>query len=67
MADPSKATEKANILASLIHKLAECSADEMYVDLAVTCVRKEDTEQKLLEGVPPVRVVFQSATSTAAK
>jgi len=32
--------------------------DEKYVDLNVTCIRKGDPDEKILVGVPPVRVCF---------
>ena len=38
--------------------------DEPYVDLAITCVRKNDPEgdaAAIISGVPPVRVYFSAA------
>lgn len=58
MNDPAKAEAKKACLATPIHKLAECDSDELYVDLGITCVRKDDAEQQILSGVPPVRVTF---------
>lgn len=33
--------------------------EDRYVDLNITCVRKGDSEDKILSGVPPVRVFFE--------
>jgi len=60
MSDPAKSADKAQALATPIHKLAGCNSDDEYVDLNITCVRKDDEEKKILEGVPPVRVIFRS-------
>lgn len=46
---------------TLLSKLADVDADEAYVDLAITCVRKNDPEgdaAAIMSGVPPVRVFF---------
>jgi hypothetical protein len=58
MNDPSKADAKKICLATPIHKLTECDADDLYVDLGITCIRKGDAEAKIISGVPPVRVTF---------
>lgn len=61
MSAPGKEAEKKQTLESSIRKLTE-SEQEDYVDLNITCVRKEDSEQKILKGVPPVRVWFNKQT-----
>lgn len=50
-----KPDEKKKLQAKTVKVLAE-SDGEAYVDLTLTCVRKDDSEQKILSGVPPVRV-----------
>lgn len=55
-----KEKESKKLMASTVHSLAESYADDPYVDLAVTCIKKGDEEQKILQGVPPVRVYFKS-------
>lgn len=55
---PGKEADKKATLDTSLKKIAECDSDELYVDLAITCVRKDDAEQKILDGVPPVRVFF---------
>jgi hypothetical protein len=45
---------------SLLIKLADAE-DEAYIDLAITCVRKDDPAgvgAEIIKGVPPVRVYF---------
>ena len=59
---PEKAKEKKKVMGTLLSKLAEVEPDEAYVDLAITCVRKDDPKGEaadILAGVPPVRVFFQ--------
>lgn len=44
-----------------LKKLCDCEADDTYVDLAITCVRKNDPEgdqAAIIAGTPPVRVYF---------
>lgn len=55
---PGKESDKKALLETTVHKICDCDADDLYVDLAVTCIRKEDAEQKILTGVPPVRIYF---------
>jgi hypothetical protein len=55
---PGKEADKKGTLDTPLKKIAECESDELYVDLTITCVRKDDAEQKILAGVPPVRVFF---------
>ena len=45
----SKVAELANIDPS----------EDKYVDLNITCVLAGDQEDKILSGVPPVRVFFE--------
>jgi len=52
-----KQDEKKKTLESSLRTLTESESD-LYVDLTITCVRKDDSEQKILSGVPPVRVWF---------
>jgi hypothetical protein len=35
------------------------SEDDKYVDLNVTCIKKGDESETILNGVPPVRVYFE--------
>jgi hypothetical protein len=54
---PGKETEKEKTLKAKIKELIGAMADdENYVDLTMTCSLKEDKEDKILEGVPPIRV-----------
>ena len=50
---------------TLLTDLADVDVDdEPYVDLAITCVRKNDPEgdaAAIISGVPPVRVYFCTA------
>jgi hypothetical protein len=56
-------------LNSTLYELTGSDADDSYVDLNVTCVRqltpeekekaKAEQQEKILEGVPPVRVFFK--------
>lgn len=61
MSVPQKAQEKKKVMETLLSVLADVEADEAYVDLAITCLRKDDPEgdaAAILSGVPPVRVYF---------
>lgn len=53
-----KENEKKKTLASPLKKLTDCDSDDLYVDLAITCSKKDDAESKILAGVPPIRVYF---------
>lgn len=58
---PQKAQEKKKVMETLLFKLADMETYESYVDLAITCVRKNDPEgekSEIISGVPPVRVFF---------
>ena len=52
-----KYAERKKTLESALRTLTESETDA-YVDLAITCIRKDDSEQKIITGVPPVRVWF---------
>lgn len=59
---PEKAKEKKKVMSTLLSKLSEMEAEETYVDLTITCVRKDDQKgdaADILAGVPPVRVFFK--------
>jgi len=60
---PGKEAEKKDILESSVRKLTE-SEQEDYVDLNITCVRKDDPEHKIIKGVPPVRVWFNKQANS---
>jgi len=58
---PQKVQEKKKVMETLLSKLTDIETDETYVDLAITCVRKNDPEgdaAEIISGVPPVRVYF---------
>lgn len=58
---PQKAQEKKKVMETLLSKLTDLDTDETYVDLAITCVRKNDPAgdaAEIISGVPPVRVFF---------
>lgn len=57
MSAAGKEADKKQTLESSIRKLTESETEE-YVDLTITCVRKDDAEQQIIKGVPPVRVWF---------
>ena len=58
MSAPGKEAEREKILGSKISELTGVDPQEdRYVDLNITCVG--DTEDKILAGVPPVRVHFE--------
>lgn len=52
-----KQSEKKKALETSVRTLTE-SENDSYVDLTITVVRKDDAEQKILNGVPPVRIQF---------
>lgn len=60
MSAPGKEKEKETTLKSNLAKLLEFPSQEgeSYVDLTMTCVLKGDAEDKILEGVPPIRVTL---------
>jgi hypothetical protein len=53
----SKKDEAKKTLETSLRTLTESESDP-YVDITITVVRKDDPEQKILSGVPPVRVFF---------
>ena len=57
---PGKEKEKEKTLESkLIDLLGIDISEEKYCDLNVTCVKEGDKEDKILSGVPIVRVYFE--------
>ena len=54
-----KEKEREKILNSLVHELAMVDNEEKYVDLTLTMIRTGDQEEKILSGVPPIRVLFE--------
>ena len=53
----AKKDEKKKTLEASLRSLTESESDQ-YVDITITVVKKDDPEQKILSGVPPVRVFF---------
>jgi hypothetical protein len=53
---PGKEKEKEKTLKKSIVELLDLEEGEPYVDLTVICIKKGDQEQKILEGVPGLRV-----------
>lgn len=56
---PGKEKEKKAKLDNSVFNATECFADDLYVDINVTCIASADEKAKVLKGVPPVRVVFK--------
>ena len=56
---PGKENEKEKTLGSKIVELVGADSDDKYVDLNITCIKQGDQEEKILTGVPPVRVFFE--------
>jgi len=56
---PGKEKEKEKVLNSQVLDLLGIDQEEKYVDLTLTMVRIGDAEEKILNGVPPVRVYFE--------
>ena len=56
-----KEPEKEKVMNGKVSELtgADVAEGDRYVDLNITCVRKDDQEEKILSGVPPVRVYFE--------
>ena len=60
MNSPGKENERDKTMNSKVHELTNVDpSEDRYVDLNITCVRKDDSENKILSGVPPVRVFFE--------
>jgi hypothetical protein len=32
--------------------------DEKYIDIQITCYDLKDEDKKILEGIPPIRLIF---------
>jgi Ubiquitin fold domain/ThiF family len=57
---PGKEAEKEKALGSKVAEILGIDpAEDKYVDLNLTCVKKDDSEGKIISGVPPVRVYFE--------
>jgi len=56
---PGKEQDKEKALNSKVSELAGSENDDKYVDINITCIKKGDYEDKILVGVPPVRVFFE--------
>jgi len=54
-----KEKEREKVLHSKVSELVGADSDDKYVDMAVTCVKIGDQEDKILSGVPPVRVYLE--------
>jgi hypothetical protein len=55
-----KEADKEKIMNSKVAELANIDpSEDKYVDLNITCVLTGDQEDKILSGVPPVRVYFE--------
>jgi hypothetical protein len=55
-----KEAEKEKTMAARITDLTNIDpTEDKYVDLNITCVLAGDSEDKILAGVPPVRVFFE--------
>lgn len=54
-----KEQQRKKVLESTVYDLVEADSDDKYVDLGVTCVRKDDKDGNILSGVPPLRLYFQ--------
>ncbi len=59
MGAPGKEKEREKVMNSKVADLIMGDFDEKYVDLNMTCVKKGDVEEKIIVGVPPVRVYFE--------
>jgi len=60
MSKAGKEGDKENALSSKVADLLGIdTTEDKYVDINITCVRKDDPEDKILAGVPPVRVHFE--------
>jgi len=62
-----KEKEKEKVLSTSVHSATESYPDDKYVDLNITCVRKDDQEAKILNGVPPLRVSFKQQPQSESK
>lgn len=55
---PGKESDRKKTMGTTLKKLTESDSDDLYVDLAITCVKKDDAASQILAGVPPIRVYF---------
>jgi hypothetical protein len=56
---PGKENEKEKVLNTAMFDLLGLEGeDDKYCDLTITCIRKEDKESKILDGIPTLRVKF---------
>ena len=56
---PGKEKEKQDLLNKKMVDLLDVDlTEDKYVDISVTCIAKGDDEEKMLSGVPPVRIYF---------
>lgn len=67
MSAPGQEKSKKKILDSTVHLVTDCEIDDSYIDIGVTCVRKDDEKAEILKGVPPVRVFFGNGTAQQMK
>lgn len=56
---PGKDQQRKKVLQSTVYNLVEAEPEDKYVDLGITCVRKDDKEANILSGVPPLRLYFK--------
>jgi hypothetical protein len=55
-----KEADKDKTLSSKVSDLTNIDpSEDKYVDLNITCIKTGDSEDKILSGVPPVRVFFE--------
>lgn len=55
-----KEADREKVMSSRVSDLTAVDlSEDKYVDLNITCVLAGDTENKILAGVPPVRVYFE--------
>ena len=60
MSKAGKEADKENALSSKVADILGIdTSEDKYVDININCVRKDDSEDKILAGVPPVRVHFE--------
>ena len=56
---PGKDQQRKKVLQSTVYNLVEAEPEDKYVDLGITCVRKDDKDANILSGVPPLRLYFR--------
>lgn len=59
MSAQGKEKDREQIMNSKVSDLTGVDQDDKYVDLTLTMIKKGDGEEKILSGVPPVRVYFE--------